>query len=73
MERCGSLPLSLASRSSFFADFTAESALPFACWCPGLLVLCSIYYSFAKWRNASEVNHCHYNGVRYAVSGEVAP
>ena len=45
MGRYGLLPLSVALRNTFyavFAVFAADSTLPFACWCPGLLVLCSI-------------------------------
>ena len=38
------------------AVLTADSAWPFACWWPGLLVLCSEPLSLPNWVNSEEVN-----------------
>ena len=60
MDQCGDIWLFAAfchfAQQVLFAVFAADSALPFTCCCPGLLVPCSIFHSFAKWRNAAEVS-----------------
>ena len=52
----GSLPALLAFVSSLLAVFTADSALPLDCECPGLEHVCSKSHFSAKFRNVSDMN-----------------
>ena len=81
MERYRLLPLSLALRNTFyavFAVFTAALALPFACLCPGLLVLCfehsdiPFFWKVAELLRSELWTTVTNDGVRYAAVFEMA-
>ena len=81
MESYGLLPLSCALRSTFyavFAVFTADLGLPFACLCPGLLVLCFKHSDIPFFCVAADLLRNELwsiftnDGVRYAAVFEMA-